>query len=144
MPICINSISLLTESCIRFSTILFEACLPIKWFICKYLLLVLLQLWQNNSALSAVFKNLPKMSTSRPGIVSSISVWGKLSRLADFKMLILHRHCLILSFPTHWKILHWPQIIKAHYPGSFQLEQKNCISAFSSITLNNYVISTWW
>lgn len=49
---------------------------------------------------------------------------GKVSRFANLKMFILHWHCLILSFPTHWKILHWTQIIKAHYPNSLWTAEK--------------------
>lgn len=49
---------------------------------------------------------------------------GRLSRFVNLKIFILHWHCLILSFPTHWKILHWTQIIKTHYSDSLHKQQK--------------------
>lgn len=78
------------------------------------------QLWRNTSCVQELIKN--KYHCVRD-CLSHLNL-GKLSRFANLKMFILHWHCLILSFPTHWKILHWTQIIKAHYPDSLQTAEK--------------------
>lgn len=49
---------------------------------------------------------------------------GKLSRFVNLKMFIVHWQCLILSFPTHCKVLHWTQIVQAHNPDSLQMAEK--------------------
>lgn len=130
MPICISLISLLTESCIEFSIISFEACLQVFSSGKIPALQVLCSRTYQKWVLLCQGLSHPFQFGQAFKVCQSKNVYPSLALSNSL-------------LPYSLKNTPLDSISRSPLPWFSPNSRKN-ISPSSSITLNNYVISTWW